>query len=392
MSLAGVFVLVLLLYGSAYAFPGLVPLIADEFDSSRVAVGGAFGVYLLVVAGFAPLAGSLVDKIGIRPALVLGTVTFGTALTGVGLAQSTSQVFVSIVGLGAPAHATIQVGVMVATSGIGGTARRGGAFGVLGAGIGLGLALLPPAAVWLASMTGWRTAMLALAVLSTALGIVAANFVQGYQRLETRNKEPRGGSSSFLRSKTFVLLFLGGIGVGLLDEAVYQHLIPHLQASGLPSAEAAAVLGIVSCGYLGGQALGGVASDRLGRLSIGLIAAAASAAAVLWLGIGLVGLSSIVLKIVAATYGIGLGATIVVRNTALADAFHGLYLGRVLGVYQWAYALGGAGMAWLGNAAYERVGSYLTAFVTAAVAAVLWAACLRAALRRSDNRPYTPVH
>jgi predicted MFS family arabinose efflux permease len=281
---------------------------------------------------------------------------------------------------------------MVATSGIGGTARRGGAFGVLGAGIGLGLALLPPAAVWLASMTGWRTAMLALGVLSTALGIVAANFVQGYQRLETRNKEPRGGGSSFLRSKTFVLLFLGGIGVGLLDEAVYQHLIPHLQASGLPSAEAGAVLGIVSFGYLGGQALGGVASDRLGRLSIGLIAAVASAAAVLWLGIGLVGLSSIVLKIVAATYGIGLGATIVVRNTALADAFHGLYLGRVLGVYQWAYALGGAGMAWLGNAAYERVGSYSTAFVTAAVAAVLWAACLRAALRRSDSRPYTPVH
>jgi hypothetical protein len=132
-------------------------------------------------------------------------------------------------------------------------------------------------------------------------------------------------------------------------------LIPHLQASGLPSAQAAAILGIASFGYLGGQALGGIASDRLGRLSIGPVAAVASAAAVLWLGVG-PGLSSIVLAIVAATYGVGLGATIVVRNATLADAFNGPFLGRVLGVYQWAYALGGAGMAWLGSAAYERRG------------------------------------
>jgi MFS family permease len=389
MSLAAVFVLVALLYGCAYAFPALVPLIAAELGGSRVAVGAAFGVYLLVVAGSGPLAGSMVDKIGLRPALLLGTVTFGAALTGIGLSQASSQVFASIAGLGGPAHATIQVGAMVATSRIGGTAQRGGAFGVLGAGIGLGLAVLPPAAVWLASMTGWRTVVLGLAVLSTVPGIVVANVVRRYHRAEDQhaatNTVHPSGTGGLLRSRPFILLFLGGIGVGLIDEAVYQHLIPHLQASGLPSAQAAAILGIASFGYLGGQALGGVASDRLGRLSIGLIAAVASAAAVLWLGVG-PGLSSIVLAIVAATYGVGLGATIVVRNATLADAFNGPFLGRVLGVYQWAYALGGAGMAWLGSAAYERVGSYSVAFVTATFAAVLWIVCLRAALQGLDNR------
>jgi C4-dicarboxylate transporter len=60
MSLAAVFVLVALLYGSAYAFPALVPLIAAELGGSRVALGAAFGVYLLVVAGSGPLAGSMV--------------------------------------------------------------------------------------------------------------------------------------------------------------------------------------------------------------------------------------------------------------------------------------------------------------------------------------------
>ena len=48
MSLGASFVLLSLLYGSAYTFPALVPLVAAEFGASRVVVGGAFGVYLQV--------------------------------------------------------------------------------------------------------------------------------------------------------------------------------------------------------------------------------------------------------------------------------------------------------------------------------------------------------
>jgi MFS family permease len=66
MSLGAIFVLMSLLYGSAYTFPALVPLVAAEFGASRVVVGGAFGVYLMVIAAAGPLAGGVVDRGGRR--------------------------------------------------------------------------------------------------------------------------------------------------------------------------------------------------------------------------------------------------------------------------------------------------------------------------------------
>lgn len=388
MSLGAIFVLMSLLYGSAYAFPALVPLVAAEFGASRVVVGGAFGGYLIVIAAAGPLAGGVVDRVGIRPALLAGVVGFGAALVGVAVAQAPWQIFAAIVGLGAPAHTVIQISCSVAASRVGEPTRRGGAFGVLGAGIGLGLALLPPVSVWVASEMGWRTVILGLSVVSTLLGVFAANFVREHQHgghgHPATPASPVTASVDLIRSRAFVWLFVGGIGIGLLDEAVYQHLVPHLQANGLPAADAATALGIASMGYLAGQIVGGLASDRFGRYPIGVMAALAAAAAVFLLGTGR-SMNYIALALLAITYGVGLGATIVVRNTTVADTFHGPFLGRVMGVYQWAYALGGAGMAWLGSEAYGRFGSYSLAFVTAAIAAFVWITCLGAAVPRASR-------
>ena len=62
----------------------------------------------------------------------------------------------------------------------------------------------------------------------------------------------------------FRLLFLGGIAVGIMDEALDQHLVPYLTAAGFDTRFAALALGSVSLGFVAGQRLGGLAADRWG--------------------------------------------------------------------------------------------------------------------------------
>ena len=61
---------------------------------------------------------------------------------------------------------------------------------------------------------------------------------------------------------------------------------------------------------------------------------------------------------------------------ALAELFDGPAFGTVAGVYQWAYALGGAGIGWFGAFLFGRSGSYVATFVIAIAAAAFWVLCL----------------
>jgi MFS family permease len=224
---------------------------------------------------------------------------------------------------------------------------------------------------------GWRTALLLLGGICAVIGLPAVMTVTRSQ-VATSTGDASLSLGSPLRSRTFLLLFIGGVMIGLFDEVVYQHLVPHLQASGLTAALAATILGCASVGYMSGQVIGGSLSDRRGRWAVGAVAALVTG-----VGLGMFGLAvpgRVVLLLVAFVTGIGLGATIAVRNAALADLFDGPSLGLVTGTYQWSYAIGTAIIGWAGSYVYERLGSYQPVFAASAAAVAIWALCLKAAL------------
>lgn len=105
----------------------------------------------------------------------------------------------------------------------------------------------------------------------------------------------------------------------------------------------------------------------------------------------------------ALTSGLGLGTSLAVRNTVFADCFEGPALGRATGLYQWAYAIGGAAIGWGGAVLADAVGNYIGVLACAVAAAVLWAVSLHlalmiwragrtAAVRRSAVRDRSSFH
>lgn len=381
MRVAG-FLLLMLLSGAVYTFPSLTPMIAAEFGTSRTALQGAYSVWSLAVAVIGPLAGRSVDRYGFRPTLSIGIITLVLMLLGLAAAQTSWHVYAVLTLIGTPAYALLQVATIVAATRTG-AQRRGSALGVAGAGIGAGLTVIVPIAVWLGGVFGWRATLLVLASLSAGIGFPAILLVARGAVMPTQERT----SLSFghlLGSYPFVLMFIGGICVGLFDESVYQHLVPHLMVKGFSAGFAGMVLSATSFGYLLGQVVGGLLSDRLGRWLIGLGGAVFS-------GVGLVifsivDLGTLLLLLNAFGFGLGIGATIAVRNATLGDLFDGPSLGLVTGTYQWAYASGAAIMGLAGAYIYERVDSYTPVFLASAAATAVWIICLRLALVANTTR------
>jgi MFS family permease len=386
MRIAG-FLLLMLLYGAVYSFPALTPAMAADFGTSRTVLQGAFALWALAVAALSPLVGRAVDRQGLRRPLTLGLVSLVLMLVGLGLARSPWQIYAVLIGFGALAHSLLQVATLVAASRTG-AKRRGNALGLAGAGIGSGLAFLFPGTVWVSERLGWRAALLLFAGLTVAVGLPAVltvardRVVTAATAATTPATAPTGATAdsaaSLLRSPVFLLLFGGGVMIGLFDEALYQHLAPHLRALGFTAAYTGTALLCASLGYMGGQLVGGSLSDRLGRWGVGVIAALLAGAGLVVFGLSPLGRAG--LLITAFGTGAGIGATIAVRSAALADLFDGPALGLVTGIYQWAFAIGSAIVGWAGAYAYERLGSYQPVFAASAAAAVLWLLCLKAAL------------
>lgn len=377
----GGFLLLMALFGAMYTFPALTTAIAGDLGTSRAVLQGAFALWGVVIAACGPLSGRLVDRRGVRPALIGGSVALALALIGLGASQAPWQIYAALLCFGAPAHALLQIGAMVAASRSGD--RRGGALGMAGAGIGAGLAILFPAAVWVSTLIGWRATFFALAGISIAVSVPAILLAANDPPPE-RARE-RAGSWHLLGSWTFLLLFVGGAGIGVADEALYEHLAPYLTTLGLPLASAGTILSLLSFGYIGGQVAGGRASDRLGRWPVGVVAAGLLAGALLALFAARPAGAALIVCAIGA--GLGLGATLAVRNATLADVFDGPSLGLVTGAYQWAYALGGGGVGWAGAYVYERLSSYAPVFAASAAAVIVWVVCLRATLSRR-GRPH----
>jgi MFS family permease len=358
------------LFGTIYSFPPLAPRIADTLHVGRAGVVGSFAVLLLATAAASPPAGRVLDRFGPRVALVAGMTLLLGAWVLVAQASAEWQLYAVSVLLLAPAFALLQVAALVALSR---SERRGRALGVGGAGIGSGLTIVPLFAIWLGERS-WRASFLALAGLA-ALALPAA-WVLGRQRASRPSRLGRGAAlRTLVGSRLFAALFAGGIAIGVIDEAVYQHLVPHLTNSGFGATSAGTVLAATSGVYMLGQIGGGVSTDRWGGLRVGLLAAAAAAAGLLLFTLGN-SVSEAGLLVGAALYGFGLGGTIVVRSALLAELFDGPAFGTVAGLYQWAYALGGAGIGWFGALLFGRSGSYVATFVIAIAATAAWVLCL----------------
>ena len=168
------------------------------------------------------------------------------------------------------------------------------------------------------------------------------------------------------------------------------HIVAHLVSLGLDKLVAAFVAGLIGFVRIGGTALWGFVSDRLGRDR-------AYGVAVLVTLIGLGCLIAIPLDsaiwfvyFAAVLYSIGHSAGTPIYGAVIADTFSGRKIGLIFGFLEIGFGLGSAFGAWFGGYLFDVTGSYRWPFslclLCFAISGLAIHACLKWQIRQALPR------
>lgn len=147
-----------------------LPAIADDFQLEPGSTAVLVTAYLVVMMVLQPIAGRVGDQIGTRPSAIGALVGFGLASVLAAVAASFTVLLVARV-LQAVAGAAMTPNVQAIVRANLADERRGRAFGVLGAGIGVGAAAGPVVGGVLLELAGWPAMFWASAIVT--VGAVA---------------------------------------------------------------------------------------------------------------------------------------------------------------------------------------------------------------------------
>ncbi len=377
-------------YGARYSFAVFFPSLLDTFQWPRDTTAAILSIHLLVYGLIAPVAGHMVDRIGPRFTMVLGSILLSL---GLAICRWADQLWHFYVSFGVLAGSGLcLMGAVPFTTVVKNwfERKRGLAFSILFFGVGGGFVLYPGIS-WLIQSAGWRNTFLIEAGIVAGFTIPLFILVIRYHPMEKGlskdgEKErplPRIVSGKTeaapiplrkvddwtfpgaLRNLRFWLLAIVAFTLwGVGDHILAAHHFAFAVDCGYPRMYASSVLslfGILRC--LG--ALSGLISDRIGReatLTIaGLLATSAT-----WVLITMMdGAPPWKLYYYAMVQGFAIGMCAPTIASSVADIIQGPKVGWVFGLIWFSFALGGTVGPWLGGWLFEMNGNYRLAFSVA---------------------------
>ena len=364
-----------------YAFPVLAPSIAADTGWSISATTAAFSSGLVISAAAGIPAGRLLDRIGPRPVMTVGSLLAVPAVVGIALAPNFGWFFAAWSLAGVAMAGTLYPPAFAALTRWWGP-RRVTALTVLTLLAGLASTIFAPTTAALLDRVGWRHTYLVLAVVLAVVTIPAHLFgLRGpwpgpdsaAEDEATRPVHPKQSPGRIARSRPFLMLVAAVALATFTAFAVVVNQVPLLIERGLSTSTAAWALG-----------LGGV-GQVLGRLGYSRLAAAAGVRArtmaILALSAAATGLLAVLpgpagLLIAAAVLaGSARGVFTLLQATAITDRWGAVHYGRLNGLLSAPALLATALAPWAGAALATALGGYPAVFVVltgcAVVAALL---------------------
>jgi MFS family permease len=356
--------------------------ILDEVAWGRGPTALGYSLSWLGFVVFAPVAGWLYDRWGVRTVVTIGGLILGLALALTGQVASLTQYYLCF---GLLSSAGIACMVIPSTTIVTRwfVRSRGTAMGVLSTGNPASAVVFYPVNAWLIMTLGWRTALVAFGGLVAAATVSLALL---YRHPPTTAERPREADATAptirgsphaaveewtlrrsLRSgrlwAAFAMMVLGVIGFQIMAT----HQVAHAVDRGFDRATVVWLFAFGAACMMAGNLLGGWLSDRFGR---GWIFALGSMVAVAGIGCFALmrGPHDLPLLLLYAASGIGFGMRIAQLSAIPADVFSGPHLGAILGVVQAGGGLGGAIGPFLGGWLFDITESYQLAFAVAGVA------------------------
>ena len=407
---AAAFLIALMGYGMRYSFSVFYVVILNEFGWSRASTAGAFSTALIIYGIGAPIAGSMVDRVGSKLAIIVGGFLLAT---GLALLSQASAIW----------HFYLFFGLLVAlgTCFVGNASlipllsnwfvrRRGTAIGLYFAAVA-GAPALAPVIQYLIDTLGWRSAYLVLAAMAVVV-IVALAALLLRPRPEAMGLLPDGVAPSGLRgspvpgaghaddlvvdrawvsrqwtvgqamrTRQFWALVFANLFLGAEMNLLYMHQVAHAVDVGFSQGLASSALGLAGLATMLG-ALGGFVSDRIGRESTYTIGVVGSILGILVLTMMQQVSQLWMLYFYAICFGFFYGLSTPAIISSHADIFLGKTFGAINGCFLAGFGVGGAIGPYLGGYFYDAVGSYtfpfiLAMFLAAASGTCLWVAAPR---------------
>ena len=364
-----------LAWGARSTFALFYVAILEEFAWGRGPTALGYSLSWLCFVVFAPVAGWLYDRWGVRRVVTIGGLALGVALGLTGQVTSLTQYYLCFGVLGAAGIACILIpSTAIVTRWF--MRSRGTAMGVLSAGNAAGAVTFYPVNAWLIATLGWRSALVAFgAIVAAATVALALLYRDPPANEECPSSEARPARSTgevwtlrrALRSArlwaAFIMTTLGVIGFQIMAT----HQVAHAVDRGFPQSMVVWLFALGAACMMAGNLFGGWLSDRVGR---GWVFALGSIVAMV--GIGCLALTrgphDLPLLVLYTASGFGFGMRIAQLSAIPADVFSGPELGAILGVVQAGGGLGGAIGPFLGGWLFDITGSYELAFVAAGVA------------------------
>jgi MFS family permease len=325
----------------------------------------------LVVAGVAaPLAGVLIDKLGVRRLMVVGLVMFSALYFLYGRIGSLTHLYAIHVGFGIVlVCAGVNIAVILASQWF--VQHRGTAVGIAVMGSSLGGIVYPSVIVNLIQQHGWRDGFAYMTIVPAVFLVLVLLLVRtpqekglqpyGFGDPAARAAAPSPNDLRYadaLKTRSFWALAVVAMTTFYSVLAVVAHLFLHMRDLGFPPQDAAKALAALFLPGLFSKFIFGFLADRfnprvvfVGNLIImliGLVLLATFDKGIVWTAISIIG------------FGWGGAYTLIqlqaVNNFGLTDA------GKILGTITFMDAIAGGVGIWLTGVLFDQTKSYHTAF------------------------------
>ncbi|HEX3247148.1 MAG TPA: MFS transporter [Chloroflexota bacterium] len=352
-------------------FAVLYPAFGADLHLSTTEATGAYALSMPVYSVSVIGAGVLLDRIGIRTTMLISLSIQLLGLVLASFSQDLVQLYLAwgvLVGLGMSGAGYVANLKMLAVA----TPRHLGlGLGVMSAGQGLGALLISPAIQIMIDIGGWRFAQVGIAVIVGTLLIPLILLVA--PRRETHHKDDVAGDSMIgaIRNQpvafAWAFLALAAMGYTLL---LPTHQVAYLTSVGMPAIMAATIGGVTGGMMSVGGVIGGWLAIRVGapRLILtGGLMAALGALALPFAGPD----TPLMIALYLLGAGAGRGIITVGLGSIQAKVFPGKTLGRMSGLLEIGFGMGGLAGPSLTAAGRDVFGSYVPGIVSAAPAAVL---------------------
>ena len=379
------FITLALAYGVWYSFSVFFVALLKEYDWSRSVLAGAFSLCIIIHSLVGPFVGGMVDRLGPRRVIFLGSLFLGIGLALCGLTQTWWQFYIffgaiTAIGIGAigwvPNVTLIQHWFRE---------KRGLAIGIISSGIGIGILVCIPTIQYLIIQFGWRmtygimaiffpliVVSMAIAFLKRSPQITPSSHVE----IETPCRIVRDSliinddwaSQSWTARKAIItrqfwLLSLSFFLGNFITQSIFTHQVAFFVDRGLDALFASYIVGMIGIVSLGGKVLWGGLSDKVGREITYTLGIACSILGMLTLILFNFLPFLVLTYFFAFFFGMGYAVTAALPPLVASDFFEGQAYGSIFGTLMTFVGAGGAVGAWFAGFIYDHMESYLSVFI-----------------------------